>query len=86
MREFYPAREAGTRIALCVTSTIAGMALGGWLSGVIYDQTGTYQAAFINGIAWNALNLSIAVWLLWRSTSGSRTRGHRMQGAMATAA
>jgi MFS family permease len=66
VREFYPAREAGTRIALCVTATIAGMALGGWMSGIIYDQTGSYQAAFLNGIAWNALNLSIAGWMLWR--------------------
>jgi cyanate permease len=47
--------------------TLLGMALGGWMSGKVFDLTGSYQAAFVNGIAWNALNLSIAVWL-WRRT------------------
>jgi len=45
-------------------ATIIGMAVGGWMSGAIYDLTGSYQAAFLNGIAWNVLNLSIALWLL----------------------
>jgi len=45
-------------------ATIIGMAIGGWMSGAIYDLTGSYQAAFLNGIAWNVLNLSIALWLL----------------------
>jgi cyanate permease len=45
-------------------ATIIGMAVGGWMSGAIYDLTGSYQAAFVNGIAWNMLNLSIALWLL----------------------
>jgi hypothetical protein len=46
-----------------MASTI-GMALGGWMSGEIYDLTGSYQAAFLNGIAWNLLNMGIAIWLL----------------------
>jgi len=46
--------------------TIIGMALGGWMSGWIYELTGSYQAAFINGIAWNALNLGIVLWILSR--------------------
>jgi hypothetical protein len=45
-------------------ATVLGMALGGWMSGEIYDLTGSYQAAFLNGIAWNLLNMSIALWLL----------------------
>ena len=45
-------------------ATIVGMALGGWMSGEIFDLTGSYRAAFINGILWNLLNLSIAAWLL----------------------
>jgi hypothetical protein len=40
------------------------------MSGEVFDLTGSYSAAFINGIAWNVLNLSIAVWLLRRSTAG----------------
>jgi cyanate permease len=43
------------------------MALGGWMSGAIFDLTGSYRAAFINGIAWNLVNVSIATWLLRRS-------------------
>ena len=45
-------------------ATLFGMALGGWMSGVIFDLTGSYQAAFANGVAWNVLNVSIATWLL----------------------
>jgi MFS family permease len=65
VREYYPASEAGTRISLVFTATVIGMALGGWMSGAIYDLTGSYQAAFLNGIAWNLLNMAIASWLLF---------------------
>jgi MFS family permease len=64
VRDHFPAREAGTRISLVFTATVLGMALGGWLSGEIYDLTGSYQAAFLHGIAWNLLNMGIAFWLL----------------------
>ena len=64
VRDHFPAREAGTRISLVLTATVLGMALGGWLSGEIFDLTGSYQAAFLHGIAWNLLNLGIAFWLL----------------------
>ena len=43
------------------------MALGGWMSGAIFDLTGSYKAAFVNGILWNLVNVSIAAWLLRRS-------------------
>lgn len=64
VREHLPAEEAGTRVGLVLMSTIVGMAAGGWLSGAIFDLTGSYQAAFINGIAWNLVNVGIALWLL----------------------
>jgi predicted MFS family arabinose efflux permease len=48
-------------------ATLIGMALGGWMSGLIFDLTGSYRAAFLNGLAWNLLNVSIMVWLLQRS-------------------
>ncbi|WP_420332772.1 MFS transporter [Roseibium sp.] len=66
VREYLPAREAGRRVGLVMMSTILGMALGGWLSGLIYDLTGSYQAAFMNGIAWNFLNMAIMVFILFR--------------------
>jgi MFS family permease len=64
VRQYFPAREAGARVSLVLMATVAGMAIGGWMSGAIYDLTGSYQAAFLNGIAWNLLNMSIALWLL----------------------
>jgi MFS family permease len=64
VREYFSPREAGARIGTVLMATIFGMAFGGWLSGAIYDWTGSYQAAFVNGIAWNLLNLAIALWLL----------------------
>jgi MFS family permease len=70
IRDHFPAREAGSRISLVLTATVLGMALGGWMSGKIFDVTGSYQAAFINGIAWNLLNSAIAVWLLGVRFSG----------------
>jgi MFS family permease len=64
VREFFPPGEAGLRVGMVMTATVFGMALGGWISGVVYDLTGSYQAAFLNGILWNLLNLGIAVGLL----------------------
>ena len=64
IREFFPPREAGARVGLVMMATLFGMALGGWMSGLVFDLTGSYRAAFLNGIGWNLLNLSIAVSLL----------------------
>src|SRR5262245_31759167 len=66
VREYFSPREAATRLGLILMATLFGMALGGWMSGLIFDFTGSYRAAFINGIAWNALNVAIALWLLMR--------------------
>jgi len=67
VREYLPAREAGARVGLVMMATIFGMALGGWMSGLIYDLTGSYQAAFLNGIGWNLLNMGIIAGILLRS-------------------
>lgn len=61
-----PAAEAGARVGVVMMATILGMALGGWLSGAIYDLTGSYAWAFLNGIGWNALNLGLALFILLR--------------------
>jgi MFS family permease len=66
IREFFPPEEAGVRVGTVLMATVFGMALGGWMSGVMFDLTGSYQAAFLNGILWNLLNLGIAVGLLRR--------------------
>jgi len=66
IREYFAPREAGARVGVVVMATLFGMALGGWMSGEVFDLTGSYRAAFLNGIAWNLLNLSIVIWLLSR--------------------
>ncbi len=67
VREYLPAREAGQRVGLVVMATLMGMAFGGWLSGWIYDLTGSYQAAFLNGIAWNVFNILVMSTVWWRT-------------------
>jgi MFS family permease len=66
VRECFPPEEAGVRVGTVLMATVFGMALGGWMSGAIFDLTGSYHAAFLNGILWNLLNVAIAVGLLRR--------------------
>ena len=77
VREYLPAKEAGARVGFVIMATIIGMALGGWMSGWIYDLTGSYQAAFLNGIAWNFLNIGIMTLILIKS------RARRVDGVPA---
>src|SRR5690242_14214825 len=76
VRQYFSPREAATRVGLVLLATLLGMALGGWMSGALFDLTGSYRAAFVNGLIWNLLNVSIALWLLQRS---------RHRGRLATA-
>ena len=66
IRELLPPREAGAKIGLVVSATILGMAFGGYFSGLIFDLTGSYRMAFLNGVLWNAVNLAVVAWLIWR--------------------
>ncbi len=75
VREYFPPQEAATRVGVVIFASVMGMALGGWVSGLIFDLTGSYQAAFAHGLMWNLLNVGIAAWLL--------TRGGRKQMAFA---
>ncbi|HLL27139.1 MAG TPA: MFS transporter [Xanthobacteraceae bacterium] len=67
VREYFAPREAGTRVGIAIFATIVGMAFGGWVSGWIFDLTGSYRVAFLNGLAFNLLNVSIMTWLLLRT-------------------
>jgi MFS family permease len=69
VRESMPAREAATRVGIVILASVVGMSFGGWVSGVIFDASGSYAAAFMNGLAWNALNITIMLTLLIRSRS-----------------
>ena len=76
IRSFLPADEAGWRIATALLFTLCGMALGGWLAGILYDLTGSYTVSFMNAIGFNVLNLAIAAFLLYRDrgTHGVQVR------------
>jgi MFS family permease len=66
VREYFAPQEAGARLGVVLMATLGGMALGGWMSGWIFDLTGSYQAAFLNGVGWNLVNVTIMAWLLLR--------------------
>ena len=72
VREHFPAAEAGARIGTVIMFTMLGMALGGWMSGKVFDLTGSYDAAFFNGIAWNLLNFAVVLFLLRRTLRPAR--------------
>jgi predicted MFS family arabinose efflux permease len=72
VREYFLPQEAGMRVGVVVGATLLGMALGGWMSGAIFDLTGSYRATFVNAVVWNLFNLSIVLWLLLRSMRGGR--------------
>jgi len=75
VREYFPPEQAGARTGAVLMGGQVGMALGGWLSGEVFDLTGSYDAAFLNGIGWNLVNLAIMVWLLWRIRPGRHGQG-----------
>jgi MFS family permease len=79
VREYFPEAEAGSRIGLVVFATIAGMAFGGWGSGLIYDWTGSYTVAFVHGVGWNLVTLWVVLFLLSRT----RAERRRLQAAVA---
>lgn len=85
VREYFPAHEAGGRTGTVLMATLLGMALGGWMSGAVFDLTGSYRAAFFNGIAWNLLNLAIVGWLLHRASGLGLVRPWRLAWARAAA-
>jgi MFS family permease len=81
VREYFSPKEAGARVGTVLMATLFGMALGGWMSGAVFDLTGSYRAAFLNGIGWNLLNISIVLFLLWRARLGRAGSGLRPVGS-----
>jgi MFS family permease len=74
VREYFPPKDAGVRTGIALMFALFGMALGGWMSGAIFDLTGSYQAAFANGFLWNLLNIAIIGWLLIRSRTSPSSK------------
>jgi MFS family permease len=79
VRQYFSPREQATRLGVVLLATLLGMALGGWMSGALFDLTGSYRAAFVNGLIWNLLNASIALWLLMRAAGGPRMGEARLK-------
>jgi MFS family permease len=77
VREHFAAATVGARVGAVLMATLIGMALGGWLSGAIFDWTGSYRAAFYNGIGWNLLNIAIIAMLLLRAIRGGAVVSRR---------
>ena len=67
LRAFFPPKQAGWRISTSFLFTVAGMAFGGWVAGLLYDLTGSYTVSFLNAIGFNILNLWIAASLIKKS-------------------
>jgi MFS family permease len=74
VREYFPSARAGSQTGTVIMATMLGMALGGWMSGAIFDATGSYKMAFLNGIAWNLLNLAIATYFFRRARALKQLR------------
>ena len=72
VREYFPSAEAGVRLGVVISATVLGMAVGGWISGAIYDWTGSYSMALVHGIAWNCVNFSVILFLLYKLSSFMR--------------
>ena len=81
VREYFTPQVAGARVGTVLMATLFGMALGGWMSGAIFDWTGSYRAAFLNGIAFNLLNAAVVIFLLrraWRLAQQNPGDGSRL--------
>ena len=72
LRELFPAREASWRIPTLLLFSGSGMALGGWLAGLLYDHFGYYAPAFATGIGANIFNLLLVGMLVFRQRLGVR--------------
>ncbi|WP_264713771.1 MFS transporter [Limobrevibacterium gyesilva] len=66
VRELFPASEAGWRVPVLLFFGLAGMAVGGWMGGAIYDHFGNYAPAFVAGVAFNVVNLVVVGTLVAR--------------------
>ena len=69
LREFLPPQNIASKIGMVLMATIFGMAFGGWISGFIFDLTGSYSLAFLNGIIWNVINILLIIYLFFKGKS-----------------
>ena len=68
IRLLFPVSQAGGRIAAQYMFAAGGMALGGWIGGVVFDLTGSYSPAFLVAFAFNAMNFVVMSFFHLRQT------------------
>ena len=69
LREYLPTQNIASKIGIVLMATIFGMAFGGWVSGFIFDLSGSYSLAFLNGIIWNVINILLIIYLMFKGKS-----------------
>lgn len=69
LREYLPPQNIAAKIGIVLMATIFGMAFGGWISGFIFDLSGSYSLAFLNGIIWNVINILLIIYLMFKGKS-----------------
>jgi len=76
IRELFPSADAPWRIPVLLLFSGGGMALGGWIAGLLYDHFGYYAPAFAAGVISNCLNLLVIGTLVargrWRAAYVAR--------------
>lgn len=73
-RALFPAAEAGWRIPLMMFGGLLGMAVGGWMGGLVYDMAGSYAPSFAIGVAANIANIAVIGFLVFRDRRPSSVR------------
>jgi MFS family permease len=60
--EVFPGKHTGTIVGTLHVASNAGAACGPWLTGVLYDATGTYGPAFVCAMGMSLVSI-IAMWI-----------------------
>jgi MFS family permease len=74
LRRHFPVSQMGARVGVVYLFGTIGMAGGGYLGGVIFDYAGTYQVAFLVGLAFNIFNLILVAPLFGRERRADLAR------------
>ena len=66
IRDHLPIGEIGRRTGVVFFVGAVAMGIGGWLGGYLFDQTGSYTAPFLLGAGFNAANVILVIYMIYR--------------------
>ena len=66
IRDHMPITEVGKHTGVVFFVGAVAMGFGGWLGGYLFDLTGAYTAPFLIGAAFNAANVVLVLYLIYR--------------------